>query len=501
MVLLRHMNMPRLEDQEILSKVRRPHERMILQVRTDIEKKQKKKQNKMAPLSKNVEKKQNRMLTIIGFDHATRHLIKTLHNDPNTLSHLFDTDTVTIIAISSSTYWYVKIQLVINIVRCCSSQIPAYPWLGWPSLCKAANKAHSAQYQAKVMSKLKDLSKVGPDLEKQPNRLAQDFFSKLDCCFFTCFSRSSIPELSKEVVAFGEFNHFRDKPAQLLLSVCARGRKHKKELAFFKLRKGLSQAFSELYRVFSVASESREMAISKENYIVSYRSNMDDEMYQWEPPKNSAVHISAAVTANARIYMYPFISRDDCYYTDTDSVVLGSPLPEEGLSSIELGKFKLEDHIKEGIFYAPKSYWYCTEVDKEVLKFKGAAKSYVTKEWFQNKKEDPTYSKDFEVENLFTHDWANLRVTLQKKSYHLGKEQNNKRIHLRDGTTLPIHMKDISAIEDLSPKMSKSLIYNLRTLHEKIMKNEAIKKEEEQLEKQESEDTKHTLEDNSDPDP
>ncbi|KAL2905442.1 DNA polymerase [Bienertia sinuspersici] len=45
--------------------------------------------------------------------------------------------------------------------------------------------------------------------------------------------------------------------------------------------------------------------ISKENYIVSYRSNMDDEMYQWEPPKNSAVHISAAVTANARIICTP----------------------------------------------------------------------------------------------------------------------------------------------------------------------------------------------------
>lgn len=58
-------------------------------------------------------------------------MIKTLHNDPNTLSHLFDTDTVTIIAISSGTYWYVRIQLVMNIVRCCSSRIPAYPWLGW----------------------------------------------------------------------------------------------------------------------------------------------------------------------------------------------------------------------------------------------------------------------------------------------------------------------------------------------------------------------------------
>ena len=68
---------------------------------------------------------------IIDFDHATRHLIWTLHNDLNTLSYLFNTDTVTIIAISSGTYWYVRIQLVINIVRCCFSQIPTYPWLGW----------------------------------------------------------------------------------------------------------------------------------------------------------------------------------------------------------------------------------------------------------------------------------------------------------------------------------------------------------------------------------
>lgn len=58
-------------------------------------------------------------------------MIRTLHNDPNTLSHLFDTDTVTIIAISSGTYRYVRIRLVMNIVRCSSSQIPTYPWLGW----------------------------------------------------------------------------------------------------------------------------------------------------------------------------------------------------------------------------------------------------------------------------------------------------------------------------------------------------------------------------------
>src|ERR1044072_5630507 len=68
---------------------------------------------------------------MIGFDHATRHFIRTLENYPQTLSHLFNTDTVTIIAISSGTYRYVRIRLVMNIVRCCSSRIPAYPWLGW----------------------------------------------------------------------------------------------------------------------------------------------------------------------------------------------------------------------------------------------------------------------------------------------------------------------------------------------------------------------------------
>lgn len=45
-------------------------------------------------------------------------------------------------------------------------------------------------------------------------------------------------------------------------------------------------------------------------------------------PNNSAVQISAAITANARIHMYPYISREDCYYTDTDSVFLKNPLTD-----------------------------------------------------------------------------------------------------------------------------------------------------------------------------
>lgn len=65
-------------------------------------------------------------------------------------------------------------------------------------------------------------------------------------------------------------------------------------------------------------------------YIVKYivNGNIVDDL-EWKTPRMSAVHIAAAITACARIYIYPYISRPDCYYTDTDSIVLGSPLLED----------------------------------------------------------------------------------------------------------------------------------------------------------------------------
>ncbi|GKV53287.1 hypothetical protein SLEP1_g59819 [Rubroshorea leprosula] len=69
--------------------------------------------------------------------------------------------------------------------------------------------------------------------------------------------------------------------------------------------------------------------LSEHYYIVSYHSYIyAEEESEWKPPRISAVQLAAAVTACARIHMYPYISRPDCYYTDTDSVVLGNPLPE-----------------------------------------------------------------------------------------------------------------------------------------------------------------------------
>lgn len=69
-------------------------------------------------------------------------------------------------------------------------------------------------------------------------------------------------------------------------------------------------------------------------------------------PPISAVQMSAAITAYARIHMYPYISRPDCVYTDTYFAILANPLPAEEVSSTELGKMKLECKVKTGVFLA-----------------------------------------------------------------------------------------------------------------------------------------------------
>lgn len=118
--------------------------------------------------------------------------------------------------------------------------------------------------------------------------------------------------------------------------------------------------------------------LGNQKCTISYKSKptLDGE---WKPPSNSAVHISAAITAYARIQMYPYISRVDCYYTDTDSIIIKSPLPEEDVSPTEIGKFKLEKFVQKGIFLAPKAYYvYPSASEAEIIKHKGSGKVSVT---------------------------------------------------------------------------------------------------------------------------
>jgi len=223
--------------------------------------------------------------------------------------------------------------------------------------------------------------------------------------------------------------------------------------------------------------------LSENNYIVAYHSNAETSSDYWSPPKNSAVQLAAAITASARIYMYPYISREDCYYTDTDSVVLGQPLPEEVISSSVLGKFKLEDRIMRGYFLAPKSYFYIAIDGTNVLKYKGPAKNQVYPEWFEKQYADPSRTELVPVEANFRIDWHTLNISKKDTLVRLGIKLGSKRIPVshRDVwvDTDPIDIQDLSCLDHIGKQIIKSLrndVIQLQTenniLNEKLSQKE-----------------------------
>ncbi len=96
--------------------------------------------------------------------------------------------------------------------------------------------------------------------------------------------------------------------------------------------------------------------------------------------ESSAVQIAAAITAYSRIYIDRF-KRDthlDVYYSDTDSIFCKNPLPISSISDTELGKFKLESKVKEGLFLSPKVYMVKKSDNTIDIKFKGLNKELLT---------------------------------------------------------------------------------------------------------------------------
>ncbi|POG53951.1 DNA polymerase B [Rhizophagus irregularis DAOM 181602=DAOM 197198] len=91
---------------------------------------------------------------------------------------------------------------------------------------------------------------------------------------------------------------------------------------------------------------------------------------------NTNVAIAAAVTAYSRmiINQYKLDALKlglNLFYSDTDSLILDGPLPENYIHSATLGKLKLEHIFKEGIFVMPKVYYLEKEDGSIVSKVKG----------------------------------------------------------------------------------------------------------------------------------
>lgn len=224
--------------------------------------------------------------------------------------------------------------------------------------------------------------------------------------------------------------------------------------------------------------ESHKMALSQDGfidsthldddlYLVTYKNKVSDDLFKemeetTKQPANTAVQLSAAIAAYARIVLYPFIKRDDCYYTDTDSIVVQNELPEEMVSPSEIGKFKKEHYVKEGIFLAPKSYCiHALHEDKEeiIMKHKGPVRKVITKDYYINQLADPTLKQQFSCSADFHRYFFNLCVEKKINTYVVGIGNSTKRelVYDEDGTwigTKPPHIGEDS-IDSIHPTAHK----------------------------------------------
>ena len=87
---------------------------------------------------------------------------------------------------------------------------------------------------------------------------------------------------------------------------------------------------------------------------------------------NISVPLAAAITSYSRMIMndYKNIPGNDVFYSDTDSVVLQKPLPEDMINN-ELGGMKFEFKINPGVFPGPKLYALELENGETLIKIRG----------------------------------------------------------------------------------------------------------------------------------
>lgn len=168
-------------------------------------------------------------------------------------------------------------------------------------------------------------------------------------------------------------------------------------------------SYDTLYKNVNVDQED-EKALSEEDQqtliIKKYSKNYDQNLKVLK----SAAHISAAITAEARVYMYKSFLQNRAYktvlYTDTDSVMIykdSDDIPNKYKNATVLGKLKKEkDFI---LFYAiAKKVWMGIEFKNNIysltLKFRGFTKQLLFN-FFNIPSVTPDLTKYTEILNFF----------------------------------------------------------------------------------------------------
>jgi hypothetical protein len=150
----------------------------------------------------------------------------------------------------------------------------------------------------------------------------------------------------------------------------------------------LSESNQNLYKVSDIQEIGDITLIGRrvtKNSQIQYKLSKEDAIYY--PLLEISTPIAMFTTAYARMLMadYKIKYANNLYYSDTDSLILDCPLPGDMVGK-ELGQFKLEYKVKEGVFLGPKVYALRVEGIPDIIKVKGL-KNPNTKVSFEDLKE------------------------------------------------------------------------------------------------------------------
>jgi len=178
---------------------------------------------------------------------------------------------------------------------------------------------------------------------------------------------------------------------------------------------------------------------STKNLLSSYKYCRDKRIYF--PLLQISTPIAIFTTAYARMHMaqYKIKYADNLYYSDTDSLILDIPLPEN-LVGGELGQFKLEYEIKEAIFIAPKVYALLLKDGRVRIRNKGYKEKDLTMDHFRallKRDSHLTLSQEKWFRDLSL---GNIQIT--DTTYTL-RATNNKRDFIFDSDGVLVNTKPI----------------------------------------------------------
>ena len=172
------------------------------------------------------------------------------------------------------------------------------------------------------------------------------------------------------------------------------------------------------------------------------------------------------------------------YYSDTDSLVLDGKLPSELVHPTELGKFKLEHEVKEGIFISGKTYCLVLKDGTLVKRAKGVDSESLSYEDYLSllkdndvtgikRSSDKNYSKgsvNIYLENiLLKGDSYSRRVKLYDDN---NKWVNTKPLYIDNLwlKSIPVYIStDLSLIVYIKPCLHLTIINNIKPVFNSII--------------------------------